>query len=238
MTLPVSEAKKIFQNPNFLDYREKSAYLYFAGDGKKLKVGDIVADQYNILGYVKFMSEEKGAFVQFIDGIEGYTKELNLKFNRVPGANINQFSQHVTKFGELAKVGRIMVESLKKTFPHAHMFNNGEQIFVRASTNKRIVTQFTKVQLAHSHSFFSAVLIPRFKVVIDSFIVKYADQKSRFSYTTLKNLFQDLDQGLDNRSRFKWHIEIGHDDSYNLFVWRVIHKTFSKFQFKDIEHKN
>lgn len=222
----------INEAPSFLDYREKSTFLYFAKDTKELRVGDVVVDRYNTYGFVKFISDNKGAFVRFIDGREVYQTESKEPFKKVTSANINQFNYQEKYYSHITKMGFGMMKALKKYLPHVNMFNDGNSIRVRASTYKQITDHFTQVQLGDNHSFISIKLTPQFNVEVEEFLVKRSDRgKDRFAYNLLDHLFRTIDNTVPQANRFKYKVTSSLD-TYNKLYWFRMEHQWKKFQIK------
>jgi len=215
--------------PSFLDYREKNIFLYTSKQGKELTPGSIVADEYNTYGYVKYVHDVKGAFIRFIDDTEVYESEIG-PVSKLSTADFNHFQVQERTFKHITIMGKAIMESLKKHFKFVNMFNDGNIIFVRASTYETITKRFTTARLGDNHSFLSIKLEPLYNLEVDQFMVKKSDRgKDRFVYEVLNDLFRTI-QGTKNFNRFTY--EITSDDEYNKIYWTRMEHQFKKLQLK------
>lgn len=214
--------------PTFLDYKIKSPSIIGARK-KDLIPGDLVTDQFGIIGIVRFQSDKFGALIEFVDGLEIYESQIK-GIRKLTTTNVALFNWHQRYFGFITRLGRVMLLSIERDYPHSNMFNNGRDLFVRASTLKGVTTRFVAQRIGKNHNFFSAILSPFFNCHIQNFDVKTSLRKSRFAYNVLRDLFIDIDLQMPSANRIKFTISEAHD--YNDRHWDLITRQFAKFKLR------
>lgn len=210
--------------PTFLDFKLKSTPLIGARK-KALNPGDIVTDDSNIIGIVRFESEQFGNYIEYIDGFAAYDKQKRVK--KIATANEQLFLHNKKYYGFIVRLGRVMEQSLKSNFPAARMLSNGSTIFVRASTLPNITKRFVAARVGNSQSLFSVTMTPFFNAHIDTFDVKKSLRKSLYAYNVLKNFFIDIDLQMKQANRIKFTVTDSND--YNRQHWNRILRQFKKF---------
>ena len=214
--------------PTFLDYKLKGHTLIGARK-TDLIPGDIVTDQFGIIGIVKFQSDKYGALIEFVDGLEVYDKKLK-GVKKLATTNQALFDYNQRYFGFITRLGRIIHQSIQQDYPHVNMFNNGKDLFVRGSTMKGITQHFTYQKIGKNHNYISVHLTPYFNCHIEAFDVKVPFRKSRFTYNVLRDLFIDIDLAMPSANRINFKISEHHDD--NDHHWALLQKQFAKFKLK------
>lgn len=219
------------KQPGFLDYRIKHQGILGAKGGRKLKPGDIVSDGSNIIGQVQFVHEKFGAWIEFVDGYSAYDKEL--KVSKMSATTPQLFAHHQKYYGFITRLGRIIEESIKDSFPAVKMMSDGSTVSVRGSTMGGIVKGFTQQRIGDNHSFFEARLTSFYNCEITSFDVKKSKRKSRYTYDTLKRLFVDIDLKMKQANRIRFTVK--DETDYNEKHWLRIKKQFGKFGIRYIK---
>lgn len=220
--------------PKFSDFFiTKLGYVSISPE-KLYNKDDYVMDEHGIAGQVRIVNEEHGNFIVFVDGHSDYDKNLNTKKIKVSGEKI--FKHQKLQFELLIKFARIMNETLSEFFPYTFMFNNGENMWVRGSTMKEMVRQYTSRTFnKNTHSYFSAKLTPRYTCEIEVLNIKKNLRNSWFSRELIKSMFIDIDLNLSGDTRIKWIVSDTND--YNKKHWDHVLRQYSKFKI-DYKGKN
>lgn len=214
--------------PAFLDYKIKSPRLLGARK-QDLEVGDLVTDEYGIIGIVKFHSEKYGNLIEFVDGLEVY-ESIVKNIRKLSTTNPALFDYNQRYFGFITRLGRVMLSSISDDFPHSNMFNNGRVLFVRGSTVKGSTIRFVAQKIGDSHNYFSAILTPFWSCHIEALHLKTSLRKSKFTYNLLKKLFIDIDLQVPSANRINF--KISSHNEYNDKWWALIQRQFAKFKLK------
>lgn len=213
---------------DFIDYKVKDIRVIGAKKGS-LEVNDLVVDRFGTMGRVEYISEKYGPMIEFVDGSATYeTKEMKLR--KTSSSNTTLFDYYKRYFGKITELAKIIKESISSEFPHVHMFNDGNIVYVRGSTLKSIVTRHTHAKITDSHSFFAARLTPFYNCEIEQFSIKKSKRKSQYGWLLLRNLFIDIDLDMHQSQRMKF--TVNDSNEYNVKKWVRIVKQFKKFRIK------
>lgn len=220
------------KKPSFLDFKYKDIHLYGASNIKNaLETGDLVVDKHNIMGVVKFTTDNKGSFVRFIDGEEKYVK--NDEVNKLQISSSQAYEHQERYYGFITRLGKIIVKSFESHFPYVNMYNNGDVIYVRASTLKQVVMSFTQANIGQNNDYISIALTPFWNFELEQFNIKKQQRKgSQKAYLILRDLFIDIDLGMPDDKKIKWTINDNEED--NEWHWRRIIKAFKRYNLNYI----
>ena len=218
------------KQPSFLDYQVRKTGFVGARKGNELLAGDIVTDQHGFVGIVKFMSDSKGAWIEFVDGAEGYAKDMKLVLNIISISNPAFFEFQRRYFGFSIGLARIMEETLREYFPSTNMFYNGKEVYVKGATQHAATKRYTAQKINDQQSYFSAKLTPLYNCEIEAFAVRKNIRKSRFSYNLLRELFVDIDLNKEQANRIRF--VVNDENEYNEFTWNRIIRIFKKFNIR------
>lgn len=215
---------------SFLDYQVRKTGFVGARKKSELRSGDIVSDQHGFIGIVRFITENKGSWIEFVDGMEGYDKDLKLKLKTLSIRNEQMFEHQRKYYGFITSLARIIHKSIDDDFPHVNMFYNGKDIFIKGSTQGAVTKRFTATQMGDQHSLLSIKLSPFFNLEVEVFDIQRAKRSSRYSFNVLRNLLVDIDLKQKQANRIKFIINDSND--YNEEIWLRMKKMFKKFNLR------
>lgn len=219
------------KQPTVQDFRFKDIHLFGATNVKTaLLPGDLVVDKHNVTGVVKYTTEKKGSLIRFIDGSELFDKDHPVKKLQISSPQVYEHQERY--FGYIVRLGKIIAESLKSRFPYVNMYNNGNVVFVRASTLSQVVKSFTYANIGESNSYISIALTPFWNFELEQFDLKKQLRKSHLAYFILRDMFIDIDLGMPDDKRIKW--TINDNNEYNEWHWRRIIKQFKRYKLNYI----
>lgn len=218
--------------PTFLDYKVREFGVLGARKKNELQPDDIVSDESGFIGIVRFVDEKRGNWIEFVDGVEGYDKQLKLKLKTLSLKNAQFFNHQKNYYGKITAMARVIKESIKGSFPASNAFFNGKEIFVRGSTLAGITKKFTAARVTKSHSLLAIKLTPFFNFELQTFdvAVQKRGQSNRFAFNILRDMFVDIDLKVTQSNRFRYIIN--DPNEYNEFHWLRIRKMFRKFNLK------
>jgi hypothetical protein len=206
------------KKPNFLSYRvndiKRKGSRY-----TNLSPGDFILDESNILGIVKFDSGW-GDYVEFIDGFTIYDNpslvDLGLKKSPLSSTSIYEYVER--QFGFIVGVARIASSSLSEKFAYVSMFNNGKNVYVRASSSSSLISGYTTMDISQNIDFLSIKFTPRYDMEIETFAIRKTRRRSSWATSTLRELFIDLDLNItEEQKRMKINITDEHPYNEELF---------------------
>jgi len=214
--------------PSFLSYRVTD----IKRRGKKgfYEPGDYVVDKHGIIGQINFESGF-GNYVTFIDDYSVYDSIVDLGLKKTVFTSPNIYDAYKRQFKDVTKMARVIAKSLDENYSYIGLFNNGTDLYVRASNRQNLTTGFTNQGITSNTDFISIRLSPFWNFDLDQFSIKKSLRKSSNPYTILRDLFIDIDLGLDGLAR-RFKYVISDDLPYNEELWQRIDKQFKKYNFQ------
>lgn len=209
---------KLTQN----DFRQTRSSFLSAKSQDTYEVGDMVIDESDITGKVKFTTEKYGVFVEYIDGFEQYEKPDALR--KLVFKSDSFFAEESRKYGMLVACGRVIRESVLDFFHYAEIDMAKNAVYVRASNIKVITTQFSSRHIGDADNFFQVRMTPLYNVELQQLHIRKSIRGTTQIFKLARDLFIDLSLNLKDKHRYNFYIT--DDNEYNKEHWLKIQKTF------------